>query len=151
MWSLSSKSLVSTQTLIAEYPQDAPEAVIATYNAKAHHDYGGHYHVMKLLGWLQYGPGYDVLVNDALNNVEPQFQKSRMGAAIALGELSNLDAIPHLKKCFSTSNWALKYSSLLALETLGNTDGRTIACKDSDPIVSAKAISLGDSNSIEQS
>lgn len=134
---------LATHTLIEEYPQDAPDAVIATYKAKAHHDYGGHYHVMKLLGWLKHEPGYDVLVNDALNNVEPQFQKSRMGAAIALGELSNLDAIPHLKRCFSTSNWALKYSSLLALETLGDTDGRTIARKDSDPIVSAKAFSFG--------
>ena len=111
---------LATQTLIEEYPNEAPAAVMATYQAKAHHDYGGHYHVMKLLGWLKYEPGYDVLLNDALNNEEPQFQKSRMGAAIALGELGDPRSISHLKKGLESKAWNLKYASLLALKILEN-------------------------------
>jgi bilin biosynthesis protein len=67
---------LASKTLIETYPQQAPAALLQTYEEEAHTDYGAHYHVMKLLGWLQYAPAYDLLIK-ALHNKEPQFQKSR--------------------------------------------------------------------------
>ncbi|MEM9217936.1 MAG: HEAT repeat domain-containing protein [Cyanobacteria bacterium P01_F01_bin.150] len=133
---------LATQTLMEEYAQDAPAAVMATYKAKAHHDYGGHYHVMKLLGWLKYQPGYDPLVKDALENKEPQFQKSRMGAAIALGELKDERAIPHLKKCLAIPIWNLKYACILSIDKLIPGKEWLFEVKDKDTLITAKILSL---------
>jgi bilin biosynthesis protein len=57
-------------------------------------------------------------VNEGLYNKEPQFQKSRAAAAIALGELGDPQAIPELKKAPETRLWDLKYAVLMALEKL---------------------------------
>ncbi|NET50649.1 MAG: HEAT repeat domain-containing protein [Merismopedia sp. SIO2A8] len=72
---------LATQTILEEYPDQAATEIMATFQEKAHHDYGGHYHVMKLLGWLQHEPGYGIVLNHGLNNIEPQFQKSRMATS----------------------------------------------------------------------
>jgi bilin biosynthesis protein len=109
--------------------------------AKAREDYGGYYHVMKLLGWLKYAPGYDTLM-EGLNVAEPQFMKSRPAAAIALGELGDRAAIPALKACLDARMWDLRFAALVALEKLGNTAGLAAAIDDNDWMVSTKAKQL---------
>jgi bilin biosynthesis protein len=129
---------LATQTIIEQYSQEAPEALIQTYIEEAHVDYGAHYHVMKLLGWLKDESAYNLLI-EALHNREPQFQKSRTAAAIALGEIGDPRAIPELKACLETPIWDLKYTALMALEKLGDAQGRAIALQDQDWVVSTMA------------
>lgn len=129
---------LATQTLLELYPDAAPAALLATYAAEANNDYGAHYHVMKLLGWLRYAPGYDLLL-EGLNNREPQFQKSRAAAAIALGELADVRAIPALKACLETPLWDLKYAALISLEKLGDLDAAALAIHDANWLVREKA------------
>ena len=131
---------LATKTLLDIYAQEAPAALLATYSDKAYNDYGAHYHVMKLFGWLKYAPAYDLLVEN-LYNREPQFQKSRAACAIALGELGDSQAIPELKICLNTPIWDLKYACLLALDRLGDSSGREISADDSDWLIRAKATS----------
>jgi bilin biosynthesis protein len=129
---------LASKTLIENYAQEAPTALLRTYTEEAHIDYGAHYHVMKLLGWLKYAPAYDLLIA-SLHNREPQFQKSRMAAAIALGELGDRRAIPDLQKSLESPIWELKYAVLMALERLGDSSGREIAADDLDWLIRAKA------------
>ncbi|MGB3238766.1 MAG: HEAT repeat domain-containing protein [Geitlerinemataceae cyanobacterium] len=129
---------LASKMLLEAYATEAPTALMQTYQDEAHNDYGAHYHVIKVLGWLRYTPAYDLLV-EALHNREPQFQKSRAAAAIALGELADTRAIGDLKACLETQIWDLKYAALLALEKLGDTSGCEIAANDSDWLVRAKA------------
>jgi bilin biosynthesis protein len=131
---------LASYTLLHTYPQEAPEALLATFADKAHNDYGAHYHVVKLLGWLGYAPAYDLLV-EALQNQAPQFQKSRAAAAIALGNLGATAAIPLLQEALNTSIFDLKYAALLALEQLGDRQGSQICLQDTDLILQAKALS----------
>ncbi|MEH2080177.1 MAG: HEAT repeat domain-containing protein [Nostoc sp.] len=131
---------LATKTLLDIYTQEAPAALLATYSDKAYNDYGAHYHVMKLFGWLKYAPAYDLLVEN-LYNREPQFQKSRAACAIALGELGDSRAISELKICLNTPIWDLKYACLLALDRLGDSSGREICAHDADWLIRAKATS----------
>ena len=129
---------LATQTILDDFAQLAPAALLATYQAEAYNDYGAHYHVMKLFGWLKYLPGYDLLV-EALNNREPQFQKSRAAAALALGELGDKRAIPLLIASLDTKIWDLKYAILMALAKLDDTSGRELAANDEDWLIRARA------------
>ncbi|MEH2294595.1 HEAT repeat domain-containing protein [Nostoc sp.] len=131
---------LATKTLLDIYSQEAPAALLATYSDKAYNDYGAHYHVMKLFGWLKYTPAYDLLVEN-LHNREPQFQKSRAACAIALSELGDSRAIAELKICLNTPIWDLKYACLLALDRLGDSSGREICTHDADWLIKAKATS----------
>ncbi|MCC5614207.1 HEAT repeat domain-containing protein [Nostoc sp. CHAB 5836] len=131
---------LATKTLLDIYLQQAPAALLTTYGDKAYNDYGAHYHVMKLFGWLKYAPAYDLLVEN-LHNREPQFQKSRAACAIALGELGDSRAIPEIKICLNTPIWDLKYACLLALDHLGDSSGREICAGDRDWLIKAKATS----------
>ena len=131
---------LATKTLLDIYAQEAPAALLATYGDKAYNDYGAHYHVMKLFGWLKYAPAYDLLLEN-LHNREPQFQKSRAACAIALGELGDSRAIPEIKTCLNTPIWDLKYACLLALDRLGDSSGREICAGDRDWLIRAKATS----------
>ena len=134
---------LATQTLLNEMPDAAtdtiPEALLATYKAEGYNDYGAHYHIIKILGWLKYAPAYDLIVKEGLFNPEPQFQKSRAAAAIALGEIGDVRAIPELKKVLETRIWDLKYAALMALEKLGDLRGHSIAANDSDWLIAARA------------
>jgi bilin biosynthesis protein len=121
-----------------DFPTQAAAALVATYEEEAYHDYGAHYNVMKAIGWLKYTEGYDILV-EALHNREPQFQKSRAAAAIALGELGDNRAIPLLVACLETKIWDLKYAALMALDKFGDNSGRAIAAKDDDWLIRARA------------
>lgn len=131
---------LATKTLLDIYAQEAPAALLATYSDKAYNDYGAHYHVMKLFGWLKHAPAYDLLIEN-LYNREPQFQKSRAACAIALGELGDSRAIPELKICLNTPIWDLKYACLLALNRLGDSSGREICAHDGDWLIRAKVTS----------
>lgn len=129
---------LATQTILDNFAELAPAALLATYEQEAYNDYGAHYHVMKLIGWLKYTPGYDLLV-EALHNREPQFQKSRAAAALALGELGDIRAIPLLVASLDTKIWDLKYAILMALAKLGDDSGREIAANDDDWLIRARS------------
>ncbi|MEN9568289.1 MAG: hypothetical protein RLZZ69_3485 [Cyanobacteriota bacterium] len=109
---------LASKTLLEVSPQEAAAALLKTYQDEAHNDYGAHFHVVKLLGLLKHQPSYDLIV-EALHNTSPQFQKSRAAAAIALGNLQAVQAIPLLKETLDTPIFDLKYACLLALEQLG--------------------------------
>lgn len=129
---------LASKTLLETYRDETPQALLDTYAQEAHNDYGAHYHVVKLLGWLKYAPAYDLLIK-VLQNPLPQFQKSRAAAAIALGELGEERAIPALKASLETKIWDLKYATLIALEKLGDFSTHQIAAKDDDWLIAAKA------------
>ena len=129
---------LAIKTLLETYQDETPQALFDTYEEEAHNDYGAHYHVMKLFGWLKYAPAYDLLMS-ALKNPLPQFQKSRAAAAIALGEIGDKRAIPELKASLETNIWDLKYAALMALEKLGDYSSHSIIANDSDPLIAAKA------------
>lgn len=129
---------LATQTILEHYAEAAPEALFSTYAAEARNDYGAHFHVMKLFGWLQHAPAYDVLI-ESLHNSQPQFQKSRAAAAIALGELGDRRAIADLHRCLDSKIWDLKYAALMALEQLGDTAGYEQATTDPDWLIQAFA------------
>ncbi len=125
------------KTLLEAYPEQTPNALLKTYAEEAHNDYGGHFHVVKLLGLLKYQPGYDLIV-EALHNTAPQFQKSRAAAAIALGNLQVTQAIPLLKETLTTPIFDLKYACLLALEQLGENCWSEVE-NDQNILIKAKA------------
>jgi bilin biosynthesis protein len=132
---------LGSKTLLECYRDRAPQALLETYEKQAHNDYGAHYHVIKLFGWLKYAPAYDLIVV-ALNNRTPQFQKSRAAAAIALAELGDERAIPLLKESLKTNIFDLKYACLLALEQLGDRSGRELVAEDADLLLQAKVSRL---------
>jgi bilin biosynthesis protein len=134
---------LATQTLL-DRPDNAPTWLMEAYGHDAHNDYGAHYHVIKCLGWLRYTPAYDLLIDEGLNNREPQFQKSRAAAAIAIGELGSCGidlsrGIAALHACLSSPIWDLKYAVLLALEAIDDYSGHALALADTDWLIQAKA------------
>lgn len=129
---------LASKTILEHYADAAPEALFATYEQEAKNDYGAHFHVMKIFGWLKHHPAYDLLV-ETLYNKEPQFQKSRAAAAIALGELGEKRAIPDLKACLETKIWDFKYAALMALEKLGDSSGYEMVANDEDWLIREKA------------
>ena len=129
---------LACKTLLEHHADAAPEALFATYADEARSDYGAHFHVVKLFGWLKHAPAYDLLI-EALHNKQPQFQKSRAAAAIALAELGDERAVPELKASLNTKIWDLKYAILMALEQLGDTSGYEQAVNDEDWLIREKA------------
>jgi len=129
---------LASKTLLENYATAAPEALLTTWKKEAHNDYGAHYHVIKILGWLQYSPAYDLLI-EALENTSPQFQKSRAAAAIALGNLGDRHSFSLLHKCLNSQIFDLKYAGLLALEKLGDQEGKKMIAEDEDWLILSKA------------
>ncbi|MEO1623169.1 MAG: HEAT repeat domain-containing protein, partial [Cyanobacteria bacterium J06632_3] len=107
-------------TLLKHHAEGAPAALLKSYEAEGYNDYGAHYHMMRLFGWLRMTEAYDLLVT-ALHNKEPQFQKSRTAAAIALGELGQSKAVPELQRALTVPIWDLQYAAILALQQLGES------------------------------
>ncbi|MEM6256447.1 MAG: HEAT repeat domain-containing protein [Cyanobacteria bacterium P01_D01_bin.156] len=132
------RTYLAIQTFIEQQPTTAPAALFATYEAEAHNDYGAHYHVMKLMGWLKHQPAYDLLL-EALNNTSPQFMKSRAAAALALGELGDSRAIEALKTSAQSKIWMLQYASLMALEKFDDYSQHKLLLDTNDWAVRAKA------------
>ena len=124
--------------LMLEFYPDAGEMLEKSFQENAQEDYGAHYHIIKLFGWLKYEPAYDLFI-DTLENLGDKFAKSRIAAAISLGFFGDQRAIPHLKACFNTKVWKFKYACLLALDCLGDDSGREICASDSDWLIRAKA------------
>ncbi len=133
------KCYLASKTILDHYADVAPSALLNSYSEEGKSDYGAHFHVVKLLGWLQYAPAYDLLL-EALHNRQPQFQKSRAAAAIALGELGDKKAIPVLEATLSEKDWGLKYAALMALEKLGFRGGYEMVLDDPDWLIRAKAL-----------
>ena len=132
---------LAVKSILEHYPEEAPAALFATYEEEAYNDYGAHFHVMKLFGWLKHIPAYDLLVQ-ALHNRAPQFQKSRAAAAIALGELGDPRAIPELKTGLESKIFDLSYAALMALDKLGDTSARELVADHPNWLLRAKAESL---------
>jgi bilin biosynthesis protein len=132
---------LAIQTILENYADDAPEALVKAYEQEARNDYGAHFHVVKLFGWLKYAPAYDLLI-ESLHNKQPQYQKSRAAAAIALAEIGDTRAIPELKACLETKIWDLKYAALLALEKFGDFTGYEVLANDSDLLIRQKTKTL---------
>ncbi len=112
---------LASRVLIDHFAQTAPAALLESYRAEGYNDYGAHYHIVRLWGWLKVTEATDLLV-EALNNKSPQFQKSRVAAAIALGELGDPRAIADLKQALTVPIWDLQYAAILALTQLGEID-----------------------------
>ena len=130
---------LAAETLLDSYPDEAPRALLATYEEEARCDYGAHYHVIKLLGWLRCEAAIEIFL-EALKDPTPQFQKSRAAAAIALGELNHRPAIPTLQANLETRIWDLKYATLLALEKMGERDACQQLVDDTDSLVRERAM-----------
>jgi bilin biosynthesis protein len=131
---------LAIQLILEHYAEEAPAALFANYEEEAWSDYGAHFHVVKLFGWLKHAPAYNLILG-ALHNTQPQFQKSRAAAAIALGELGDRRAIPALQSMLLSRIWDLKYAALLALSKLGDNSVE-IAADETDWLVRAKAAAL---------
>ena len=132
---------LASQVLIDHFAKVAPAALLASYRAEGYNDYGAHYHIVRLWGWLKVTEAVDLLV-EALNNKSPQFQKSRVAAAIALGELSdpgnpNLQAVAALKESLTVPIWDLQYAALMALDQLGQINGQ-LSVESNDWLVQEK-------------
>lgn len=94
--------------------------VLKSYNDLKYFDYFASYHVYKTLGWLQYLPAYDVLIDNA-ENLPPRFFNHQAGAITALAELGNTEAIPIIHRIAQkTPIWEVKYACLIAVERLGD-------------------------------
>ncbi|WP_055074016.1 HEAT repeat domain-containing protein [Pseudanabaena sp. 'Roaring Creek'] len=132
---------LAIQTILENYADIAPNALVSAYEQEAKNDYGAHFHVVKLLGWLKYAPAYDLLI-ESLHNKQPQYQKSRAAAAIALAEIGDKRAIPELKACLESKIWDLKYAALLALEKFGDFTGYEVLANDSDLLIREKTKTL---------
>ncbi len=131
---------LAIQLILEHYATEAPTALFANYETEGRSDYGAHFHIVKLFGWLQHAPAYDLIV-EALHNTQPQFQKSRAAAAIALGELGDARAIPLLQASLKERLWDLKYAALMSLAKLGDNNAE-IAPDEPDWLVKAKAASI---------
>ncbi len=136
---------LASQTLMDNFAQTAPAALLKSYRAEGYNDYGAHYHIVRLWGWLKVADAYDLLI-EALNNKSPQFQKSRVAAAIALGELSkpgnaNPQTVAALKKALSVPIWDMLSAALMALERLGHTSDQLSVDSD-DWLVQEKLKSM---------
>ncbi|MGB3296535.1 MAG: HEAT repeat domain-containing protein [Phormidesmis sp.] len=136
---------LASQVLIDHFAEAAPAVLLESYWAEGYNDYGAHYHMVRLWGWLKVTEAVDLLV-EALNNKSPQFQKSRVAAAIALGELSagSLAApqiIEALKTALSVPIWDLQYAALMALDQLGQAGGQ-LSVDSADWLVQEKLKSM---------
>ena len=98
---------------------DTLAALTRSFADQGWNDYGAHYHMIKLFGWLG-DPQSLPLVREALANRRPQFQKSCPAAALALARLDPRQAAPALQDAACEGSfWELRYAALMALETLG--------------------------------
>ena len=128
--------------MAAATDDDATAATLAaltrSFADRGWNDYGAHYHMIKLFGWLG-DPQPLPLVREALANRRPQFQKSRPAAALTLACLDPRQAAPALQEAAcEASFWELRYAALMGLEQLGlPVPPATLA--DSDWLVALRA------------
>ena len=137
---------LAVAALRASSKDETLAAVTQSFADKGWNDYGAHYHMIKLFGWLG-DPQPLPLVREALTNRRPQFQKSRPAAALTLARLDPEHAKPALQDAACEGSfWELRYAALMSLEQLDlPVPAATLA--DSDWLVALRAerISLGGS------
>lgn len=131
---------LASQTLIDDYPEEAPQALLNTFEEEAYRDYGAHYHVIKLLGWLKHQPGKEMMIKN-LNHPQPQFQKSRAAAAIALANLEATEAVPLLQATAKAKIFDLQYASILGLKRLGANIPKELATDLDDRLLKEAILS----------
>jgi bilin biosynthesis protein len=128
---------LATKTILDNYADVAGEALVKTYEESAHNDYGAHYHVMKLFGWLKYQSAYELLIESLFNN-SPQFQKSRGASAIALGNLGDKRAVDAIQKALITNIFDLKYACSMVLKHWDYPIDAEITVNESDFLLRQK-------------
>ncbi len=110
---------LAVSTLMTSPKADTLAALTRSFADKGWNDYGAHYHMIKLFGWLG-DPQPVPLVREALANRRPQFQKSRPAAALTLARLAPQQAGPALQDAACEGSfWELRYAALMGLEQLG--------------------------------
>lgn len=110
-----------------------------SYKDLDYFDYFGAYHVYKTLGWMRYGNGYDLLIENA-EKLPPRFFNHQAGAITALAMIGRDDAVPVIRKVASeTDIWELKYACLIASQRLGDYSVRERLKEDDDWLIRARA------------
>ena len=110
---------LAVSTLMSSTNADTLAALTRSFADRGWNDYGAHYHMIKLFGWLG-DPQPLALVREALANRRPQFQKSRPAAALTLARLDPQHAGAALEDAACEGSfWELRYAALMGLEQLG--------------------------------
>ena len=109
---------LAVATLMGSAKADTLAALTRSFADQGWNDYGAHYHMIKLFGWLG-DPQPLPLVREALANRRPQFQKSRPAAAVTLARLDPHNAGGLLQDAACEGAfWELRYAALMGLEQL---------------------------------
>lgn len=129
---------LAVATLAGSTNADTLAALTRSFADRGWNDYGAHYHMIKLFGWLG-NPQPLPLVREALANHRPQFQKSRPAAALTLARLDPQQAgtALHDAGC-EGSLWELRYAALMGLEQLG-LPAPPVTLADPDWLVALRA------------
>jgi len=129
---------LAVATLMSSCNPNTIGALTRSFADSGWNDYGAHYHMIKLFGWL--GDAQPLpLVREALENSRPQFQKSRPAAALALARLDPQQAAPVLEQVVCEGSfWELRYGALMGLEQLQKSPPLA-ALGDSDWLVAQRA------------
>ena len=129
---------LAVATLMASAHGDTLAALTRSFADRGWNDYGAHYHILKLFGWLG-DPQPLPLVREALANRRPQFQKSRPAAALTLARLDPRHAEAALQDAACEGSfWELRYAALMGLEQL-RLPPPPAALADSDWLVVLRA------------
>ena len=129
---------LAVATLMTCSKADTLAALTRSFADKGWNDYGAHYHMIKLFGWLG-DPQPLPLVREALANRRPQFQKSRPAAALTLARLDPQHGGAALQDAACEGSfWELRYAALMGLEQLGLPVPRATLA-DSDWLVALRA------------
>lgn len=129
---------LAVATLMTSSKADTLAALTRSFADRGWNDYGAHYHMIKLFGWLG-DPQPLPLVREALANRRPQFQKSRPAAALTLARLDPQQGGAALQDAACEGSfWELRYAALMALEQLG-LPAPLSALADSDWLVALRA------------
>ncbi|MCP9917208.1 HEAT repeat domain-containing protein [Cyanobium sp. ATX 6F1] len=132
------RSYLAIATLTDQFGSSALPTLVTSFEEEGWNDYGAHYHLMHLFGRLG-DPMLLPLVLDGLNNLRPQFLKSRPAAALALARLQGPEAgTALLDQAVNARSWELRYACLMAMESLGLSPPE--AClSDEDRLVGLRA------------
>ncbi|MYG38075.1 MAG: HEAT repeat domain-containing protein [Synechococcus sp. SB0676_bin_10] len=129
---------LAVATLMAAANADMLAALTRSFADRGWNDYGAHYHMIKLFGWLG-NPQALPLVREALANRRPQFQKSRPAAALTLARLDPQHAETVLQDAACEGSfWELRYAALMGLEQL-QLPAPSATLADSDWLVALRA------------
>ncbi|MYA90549.1 MAG: hypothetical protein F4Y10_01920 [Synechococcus sp. SB0663_bin_10] len=82
-----------------------------------HSDYGGHYMLMRLVG-LGGHHGRSGWLKQGLAQTAPQYRKSRIAAAVAMGELALTDQQDALQALQDSQEEQLRWAAAMALALL---------------------------------